>query len=632
MLKMLLICTLLLLIHILVVHSVSTFNLINSEGVCKSPSNFIKFLEDNKSQSVKDVIGIIDCTVDNAKTLKLINTIFGTNFPKATAGIHSEVLKDILYLKANFDSFYSNKFCGSKAVDYVSNLNVSSLALVLQFDSLQASLKLYEPLFRKVLHSQLQHHLEYQIIPDESTAVRQKITILVNAIDGLAADEATDEAKPTATAVETAINSLIQSIWSELTDSVSLAEFCDINVVVIPSNDPGKSTAAIAEAKKVTSSIAAAAATSTTTAPRFPPSPAAFAKTSYLQWNQLPRVPRQVLSKTQQRVLYTIEEAYITQYQQVEQTLLSLQQRVASGKLIVNFPNRIQKLLTSTLTNFQSYLTNELGAGQDMLMIRERTQKALLLKDFILSTATTLFDQQIYILEYQTSHSLKQQLISTAKKQLKVGKDMDVTNAGEEESEEGEEGEENGGKKAGNVNGLTAELLQQILRNTIFSFQTSLNELENESLGITFDTKKLPEITNKFETMIKEFPESPELKLLEAQQLERQVSQGPPRRKKKRTKALFASQGQPGDGNGEEPRIFGIFKAFNVGLQLVGMFRPPGYGNLQGFIGYATSILGLPLDLLLGVQNDGDSIEMMGETREQPILRLQPKFNVEIDL
>ena len=40
------------------------------------------------------------------------------------------------------------------------------------------------------------------------------------------------------------------------------------------------------------------------------------------------------------------------------------------------------------------------------------------------------------------------------------------------------------------------------------------------------------------------------------------------------------------------------------------MLRPPGFGNLQGYMGYSTSMLGLPLDLLLGVQNDGDSPEV----------------------
>jgi hypothetical protein len=43
-------------------------------------------------------------------------------------------------------------------------------------------------------------------------------------------------------------------------------------------------------------------------------------------------------------------------------------------------------------------------------------------------------------------------------------------------------------------------------------------------------------------------------------------------------------------------------------------------------------MLGLPLDLLLGVQNDGDSPEVMGEDREYPILRMQPKVHFDVDL
>jgi hypothetical protein len=54
----------------------------------------------------------------------------------------------------------------------------------------------------------------------------------------------------------------------------------------------------------------------------------------------------------------------------------------------------------------------------------------------------------------------------------------------------------------------------------------------------------------------------------------------------------------------------GLAKALGVSLSLVGMLRPPGFGNLQGFVGYATSLLGLPLDLMVGVQNDGDSPEV----------------------
>ena len=65
-----------------------------------------------------------------------------------------------------------------------------------------------------------------------------------------------------------------------------------------------------------------------------------------------------------------------------------------------------------------------------------------------------------------------------------------------------------------------------------------------------------------------------------------------------------------GNNSGRGRKRKGIAKLLGVSFQLVGMLRPPGFGNLQGYIGYASSLLGFPLDLLLGIQNDGDSPEV----------------------
>jgi hypothetical protein len=61
------------------------------------------------------------------------------------------------------------------------------------------------------------------------------------------------------------------------------------------------------------------------------------------------------------------------------------------------------------------------------------------------------------------------------------------------------------------------------------------------------------------------------------------------------------------------------------------MFRPPGFGNLQGFIGYSTALLGIPTDLLLGFQNDGETADIIGDDREHPFLQIQPKINFDLD-
>jgi hypothetical protein len=117
-------------------------------------------------------------------------------------------------------------------------------------------------------------------------------------------------------------------------------------------------------------------------------------------------------------------------------------------------------------------------------------------------------------------------------------------------------------------------------------------------------TAAVEEFSNSLQTIATEFPESPSAKLEAVRKMEKQSKKG----KKKGSRAV------------------------NIGLNLVGMLRPPGYGNLQGFVGYATSLLGLPLDLMLGVQNDGDSPEVMGEDREYPLLRIQPKVHFDIDV
>lgn len=110
---------------------------------------------------------------------------------------------------------------------------------------------------------------------------------------------------------------------------------------------------------------------------------------------------------------------------------------------------------------------------------------------------------------------------------------------------------------------------------------------------------------------MKAFPESNVAKLAELRKAEA-ISRKPPRRRKKRGLNIG-------------------WKGLNVALDLVGMLRPPGYGNLQGFLAYSAGLLGVPLNIMLGMQNDGDAPEVVGEDREYPILRLQPKVHFDLD-
>lgn len=144
---------------------------------------------------------------------------------------------------------------------------------------------------------------------------------------------------------------------------------------------------------------------------------------------------------------------------------------------------------------------------------------------------------------------------------------------------------------------------ESALRVASYNFRTTVGDLENESLGLSANAA-ISEMISTLQTALKDFPESNQARLESLRQMDKKAKK-PPRKKG---------------------------RAVNIGLSLVGMLRPPGYGNLQGFAGYSTAAFGLPLDLLLGVQNDGDSPEIMGDDREYPILRLQPKMHFDIDV
>ncbi len=61
-------------------------NLINADGICKSPANVVKFFDDSKCSVVNDVIGIIDCTSNSAKSGQLIKKLLNVDFPKVVNG------------------------------------------------------------------------------------------------------------------------------------------------------------------------------------------------------------------------------------------------------------------------------------------------------------------------------------------------------------------------------------------------------------------------------------------------------------------------------------------------------------------------------------------------------------------
>lgn len=68
--------------------------------------------------------------------------------------------------------------------------------------------------------------------------------------------------------------------------------------------------------------------------------------------------------------------------------------------------------------------------------------------------------------------------------------------------------------------------------------------------------------------------------------------------------------------------------AISYALQLVGMLRPRGYGNVQAFCSYALG----PHSLLFGYADDRDTSGDMTASDDVPLLRLQPKITLDVDL
>lgn len=314
---------------------------------------------------------------------------------------------------------------------------------------------------------------------------------------------------------------------------------------------------------------------------------ASFAERLTTAWSTVPILPRPLLNKIDEINLYNLEKAYVRDVQQIEMATVQMQKRVSSGKVLINFPQRIQKLLQIVLADFNIHVSGS-------TMIRERAEKSKNLKDHVMRAATSLFDQQVVIKENEVMEVFRKEL-SEIYSEGNYGDLPETKVAGDDE-------------EATPATISLSNSVNQLIRKTSLDFKLSVKELEEEGLGLVVNKNVIDEFTVKIETFARQFPESNEAKLLDIKKMEKEVSKTP--RKQKRSK----------------------FGAIAASLSLVGMLRPAGFGNLQGFIGYATSLLGFPTDFLIGFQNDGESAEILGDDREYPFLRLQPKFNFEIDL
>ena len=286
-----------------------------------------------------------------------------------------------------------------------------------------------------------------------------------------------------------------------------------------------------------------------------------------------------VLSSGEMRAVYSIEQAYATAQKECEAAFSQWFRRVSGGKLVAKFGERVQALLESVESKY-------MNATRGTSMMRLRGQRRRQIVDMINTAVMQLFSHQVSILQTEYTARFRDLLASLVNDQSALTAD-DASAELVDKSEE-----------------------QQAIRQILFEFREQVLDLEVDRLGLTSEAAQ-EEFSQSLEVFAKEFPESAFGRLEAVKKIEKLAKKAP------------RQKGSAGAGKN---------RAVNIGLNLVGMLRPPGFGNLQGFVGYSTGIFGLPLELLFGVQNDGDSPEIMGEDREHPILRLQPKVHFDCDL
>ncbi|CAM9385750.1 unnamed protein product [Ectocarpus sp. 6 AP-2014] len=145
---------------------------------------------------------------------------------------------------------------------------------------------------------------------------------------------------------------------------------------------------------------------------------------------------------------------------------------------------------------------------------------------------------------------------------------------------------------------LNEESEANVLRQTLFSFEADATSLVPDMFSLGFEDE-YEELEADLQEFSEKFADSPAAQAKAVQKVDTKVQKP----------------------KGE--------RSVGFGLGLVGMVRQEGYGNLQGFTGYRAG----PHTITMGYANDASLPDASGGAAGKvPLLRLQPKLNVDIDL
>jgi hypothetical protein len=270
--------------------------------------------------------------------------------------------------------------------------------------------------------------------------------------------------------------------------------------------------------------------------------------------------------------------------------------RIMKGKLLSNFGNRSDSLLQKICGEF---LDRTFGFS----LLHMKGKKLSELSLYIRRAQKSLFLIQIEQLERNAVKTLKKLLVQHLRK----------------------------------LGSFPSDSPNEFVDKVVRELNTSITELTPQFM-VTESRALLEAASNRLMELSGSFPESAEGKL-----------------EALRVSASTASAVQPDAQSSEGETILPSRKRqlrVKFGLGLVGMLRPPGFGNIQGYVAHSTGIFGVPIELLLGFMNDGDANEVrflrslmnmffdlcnaaffqvLEDDAEFPILRLQPKIHFDVD-
>ncbi|GFH52790.1 hypothetical protein CTEN210_09266 [Chaetoceros tenuissimus] len=274
---------------------------------------------------------------------------------------------------------------------------------------------------------------------------------------------------------------------------------------------------------------------------------------------------------TETAAILACDDSFARNHRTARAKLASWKSRTARGLTVDSFGSQADQLLQKTMDSFDRDTISAAGIAGSVASYRLEVRSKLQAR--VESAVRDLFETQVDILSKSTLKKFNALLLR------KHGKD-------------------NEGKEQFYNDNAAA------VRSAAFVFDSSVEDLEVPSLSLT-KAKASQEMSTQLNTALLTFPDSPAAKLKDMEKVKNAVS------KQKQPK----QKGEP---------------SVDIGLDLVAMIRPDGFGNLQGFGGYQLG----GNNIIVGIHNDADEpgvISQFGGKRP-PFLRVQPKLKVDIEL